>query len=294
MALEVLSQNVTLNAGVTPFNFKNSVTQFLAGVASFQLSYGDDDHHVEQMSIQLQTNKPQSTQITVEAVAVLQDASGHSINTGASYVTVTVIAWTGSPTTQVLLSPSYTVADNSQSPGITLPGANDQVLQATLGGFYLSYGNTDHHVERVQASVGATQSGNIGAISATAGMIDASGNSAVNPTATGALIATSTSNAGFVVAPYQAQAGSEMTSIPMGTTITAAVSFLTGFQVQYPDSDDHHLKAIGAGPNQTKVDPSDNTKAQTNGVWAWMYDNSGNNQDNNNSHASIVVIGIVG
>lgn len=291
MALEIQSQNVVLNGGSTPFNFSNPVTQFLAGVASFQLSYGSEDHHVEEMSIQLTTNKPSSNQVNVGANAVLQDASGHNIDLSASYVTVTVIAWTGSPTTFVLLSPSFTVQNDSQSSGITLPAANDTYLQAVVGGFYLSYGDTDHHVNLVETSVSASQSGNIGFISATAGMNDASGNKAVNPSTNGSLIATSLSAPGFVIVPYQGQSTNNPT-ISMGTPISAAVSFLTGFHVQYADSDDHHVQAIGAGPNKTWVDSSNSSSAQTTGVWAWMYDDSDNNQDNSNSYSSIVVVGL--
>jgi hypothetical protein len=292
MALEIQSQNVVLNGGSTAFNFNNSVTQFLAGVASFQLSYGTDDHHVEQMSIQLTTNKPSSTQVNVGANVVLQDASGHNIDLSASYVTVTVIAWTGSPSNQIVLSPSYTVQNGNQSTGITLPTGNNYYLQSVLGGFYLSYGTEDHHVNLVETSVSASQSSNVGFISVTAGMNDASGNQAVDPTANGSLIATSMSAPGFVIVPYQAQSGTNEPVIPMGTPISAAVSFLTGFHAQYGDSDDHHVQAIGAGPNETWVDPDNSSSAKTNGVWAWMYDDSGDNQDNNNSYASIVVIGL--
>ncbi|MCX4163401.1 MULTISPECIES: hypothetical protein [Paraburkholderia] len=280
-----------MNGGSTTFTFDNSFTQFLAGVASFQLSYGSDDHHVEQMSIQLTTNWPGGAQVNVGANVVLQDASGHNIDLSSSYVTVTVIAWAGGSSNQIVLSSPVTVGNGQQSNGITLPNGNN-ILQSVLDGFFLSYGTTDHHVNLVEASVSASQSSNVGYIAVTAGMNDASGNQAVNPTATGSLIATSMSAPGFVIVPYQAQSSSNEPVIQMGTPISAAVSFLTGFQVQYPDSDDHHVKAIGAGNNRTWVDPSSSSYAQTNGVWAWMYDDSGNNQDNSNSYASIVVIGI--
>ena len=46
-----------------------------------------------------------------------------------------MIAWTGAPTSKVLLSPPYAVADHDQSPGILLPGTPNPVLQATLAGF---------------------------------------------------------------------------------------------------------------------------------------------------------------
>jgi len=290
--IEIQSQNVKLN-GTTQFNFTGSVAQYLAGIASFQLQFErEEDHHVEQMSIQLQTNKPSSNQVTVEAIVVLQDDSGHSIDTTASYVTVTVIASSSSFSSGLLLSPSYTVSSPGDSTGITLPGPTDPILQSVLGGFYLSFGSTDHEIAQVEASVGVGQNSNAGYLKVTADMNDASGNHAVDPTASGALIATSLSDPGFVVASYTGQHSGEQTpAIPMGATITGAVSFLTRFHVQYPGSSDHHVRTIGAGPDQTTVDSGDNTKAQTSGVQAWMSDASGNTEDDTNSYASIVVVG---
>lgn len=292
-SIEIQSQNVVLNGGTTTFTFNNIVNQYLAGIASFQLSYGSEDHNVEEMSIKLQTNQPSSKEVTVEAVVVLQDDSGHSIDTTASYVTVTVIATSTGAGSNILLSPSYPVSSPGQSAGIQLPGMNNPILQSVLAGFDLSFGTTDHQIAQVGATVGAQANANNGYISVTADMNDASGNHAVDHGASGALIATPLTDPGFVIVQYKAQSELQMTSISMGTNITGAVSFLTGFHVQYPDSNNHHIRAIGAGPDQTGVYPGDNTKAQTNGVWAWMYDDSDNTQDNSpgTSFASIVVVG---
>lgn len=288
MSLEMQSQNVAVNGGSTTFTFNDDIQQFLAGIASFSLSYGDDDHYVEQISITLNANKPSSKIVTVGANAILKDASGHSIDLNNSYVTVSVIAWTGSSQPAVLLSSPYTVQNGNQSGNIPLPGSSDTILQAVLQGLYLNYSATDHEVSAVSAAVGASQNQNQGFISASAFMFDASGNEAVNPTATSALIATTLPDPGFVVATFQGQSA-DAVSIPMPAPITAAVSFLTGFQAKYPSSD-HYIQTIGAGPNVTNV--SDPNHARTSGVWAWMNDINGHSQDSNSSFASIVVVGL--
>ena len=293
MSLEIQSQNVALTSGsVTTFNFDYDVTQYVAGIASFLLTFGDDDHHVEQMSISLQVNKPSSRSITVRAIPILNDASGNSINLGDSYVTVAVLAWTGTPTTAIVLSPQYTIGSGESSSNIPLQGGSNPTLQAVCCGFNLTYGDDDHEVAYVQASVGAGASGNQGYITASASMNDSSGNRASDPTAIGALIATSPQNAGIVVVPYSAQNEAPAT-ISMGYPVSKAVSLLTGFQVRFPSNDDHHIRTIGAGPNDTQVNYLDNTQVVTSGVWAWMYDDSDNNQDDNASFADIVVIGLL-
>lgn len=287
MSLEMQSQNVAVNGGSTTFTFDDDIQQFLAGIASFSLTYGDDDHYVEQISITLNANKPSSKILTVGATAILKDASGHNIDLSNSYVTVSIIAWTGANTTDVLLSPPYTIQNGNQVGDIPLPGSSDPILQAVLQGLYLNYSATDHEVSAISASVGASQNQNQGVISASASMFDASGNEAVDPTATGALIATKNPNPGFIVATYQGQSG-DAVSIPMSAPVVDAVSFLTGFQAKYPSSD-HYIQTIGAGPNVTKADGTD--QVRTSGVWAWMNDINGHSQGSD-SFASIVVVGL--
>jgi hypothetical protein len=118
-------------------------------------------------------------------------------------MSVTVMASTGSPNQFVLLSSSNTVSNNDQSVGIPLPGPTDPILQSVLSGFNLNFGSTDHEIAHVGMSVSGQQNLNTGYISVTADMNDASGHHAVDPTASGSLIAWSGvqgSDAGFVVA----------------------------------------------------------------------------------------------
>jgi hypothetical protein len=292
MPLEIQNQWISVTGDQVTFAFNNPVEQYLVGVSSFKMSYAaGTDHHVKQMSISLSPNQPSAKTVTVSATVILTDADGHQIDPSQSHLYVSAVAWTGSPPDGLLLSGPIVVANNATSPPISLPGVTNPVLQAAQSGFYLAYADTDHHVEFVQASVSGSSNGSQGFINASVNMYDASGNAAYSPTATGLLVASSVSNPGFVVQPYTAQNGGYNT-ITMPQPISDAVVLLTGWQVVYPDGDDHHVETIGAGPDSVQVDPTDATKVQTNGVWAYMNDDSGHSQDNNNSNCSLVVIGI--
>ncbi|HEX5749728.1 MAG TPA: hypothetical protein VFZ09_26085 [Archangium sp.] len=292
MGLEIQSKNVSMNSATpSEFNFNSEISQYVAGIASFQFSYGNDDHHIEQLSLNLTSNRPSSQKVTVSVTAIMSDSSGNQINLQNSYVTVTVIAWTGASTNAVLLNPAVSVANGGRSDGINLPDSSEPILQAALAGFNFAYSDDDHHVQFLQASVGSQQNGSVGFITATANMKDDSGHFASTQSASGLLIASSTSQPGFVVVPYSDQSP-QVRTIPMGTPVKDAVTFITGFQVQFAAQDDHHVYRLGAGPDKVWVDTGDNTQVQTTGVQAWMADKSGNIQNNNKSSCSIIVVGI--
>lgn len=277
-----------------PFNFDDDISQYAVGISSFNFTY-TEDHHVQQLSLSLTVNQTGPQQISVTVNGVLSDASGHTIDVTNSYVTVVVVAWTGAATTTNLLSAAFAVGPDSQSPSINLPDSNLSVLQAGMAGFYFAYPGTDHHVLGVTAAVGSKHVGSQGYIDAQAvNMWDDSGNNAQNPTATGFLIASSDPKPSFVVKPYTAQDYTQQT-IPMGMLLSDAIVLLTSFQVQFPDNDDHQIRNIGAGPNTWKVATDDKTQLSSvvsSGVWAWLGNDSGYNQDTSLSSASIVVIGI--
>jgi hypothetical protein len=278
------------------FIFPNQVTQYLAGVASFQFSYGVIDHKVQQFGLSLASTSSydstanQST-VRVTATGILSDASGNTLNADASYVTVSVLAWTGIANPDLVLSASYTAASGGQSSNINLPGSLLPLLNAGLSGFNLNYGSDDYHVGSIMAQVAPGQNGSQGFLTAQAYMRDASGDQAQNPTASGVLLANTATNSGLVIQPYTRQDVGEQ-NIPMGVPLSSAMALLTGFQVQFPDGDDHHVLKIGAGPDACYVNPNDSTRVLTSGVWAWMSDQHQTGQDNTKSSASILVIGI--
>ncbi|NTJ62042.1 hypothetical protein G6M50_12105 [Agrobacterium rhizogenes] len=277
------------------FTFPDTISQFAVGISSFYFAFSKD-HHVQQISLALTSNQVAPTQVSVAVNGVLSDASGNTVDLSKSYVTVVVVAWTGATTTTNLLSAPFSVASgsNNESPPISLPDSFHSILQACMSGFYLAYPQTDHHVLNVNASVGSTANGSDGYITATANMSDDSGNTAQNPTGTGFLIASSDKIPSFIVVPYTAQNAGQQT-IPMGSVkLSDAFVLLTGFQVQFPDNDDHEISNIGAGPN-TWVCQSDDTGSRvvSSGVWAWMGNDDGDTQDMSLSSASVIAVGIL-
>jgi hypothetical protein len=290
MALEIQNQWISVSGDQIEFTFTYAVSQYLVGISSFMLSYAaGTDHHVRQMSISL--NQASANQVTVSATVILTDADGNQIDPSQCHLYVSAVAWTGDPPPGLLLSAPNVVGNNASSPPLPLPGQTNPILQAALSGFYMAYPETDHHVEFVQASVSGTSNGSQGYINASVNMYDASGNDAASPTATGLLLTSSIATPGFVVVPYEAQNGGYNT-ITMPQAVSNAVVLLTGWQVVYPNGDDHHVETIGAGPDSVAVDPNDPTKVNTNGVWAYMNDDSGNSQDNNTSNCSLIVIAV--
>jgi len=288
MPLTYMSQKVKPNV-TQPFNFPATVTAYLAGIASFNFTYGNDDHHVEEISLSLNANQSGPQQVSVSVTGILNDADGNGIDNNNSYVTVVVLAWTGSSTSNTILAGPQTDGNGQQGQPFYLPGTNPNILQSSLSGFFLDY-DEDHHIEGANVAMGVSSNGNQANLTATAKMWDADGNTAVSPTSTGNLLASVDPNPGFVVTTWTAQDAGQQT-IPMGTSVKDAVTLMTSFKVQF--ADDHHLRAIGAGPDSTKVDSTNSSQVITSGVWSWMSDDNNNNQDNAKSNCSVIVIGLL-
>jgi hypothetical protein len=291
MPLTFQSANVYLNTTPPVFTFDDTVAAYAVGFASFLFNFpDDDDHRILEFSLSLQPNQPAPNQVSVNVTAILKDEHGNNLDPGSSYVTVVVLAWVGE-TAGTLLSPQYTVGNGQQSPPIDLPGSAPSILQSFLSGFYLSYGDENHQVQDVTGAMGVGANQGQAYLSATAKMYDTSGNDAVNPTTTGALIASVDENPGFIVKTYTAQSSTPQ-KISMGKPLRAAVSLVTSFEAKFGD-DDHFILQVGTGPNATAVNPSDDTYVTTSGVWSWMFDNNDDHQDNTQSHCTIIVIGIL-
>lgn len=299
MPYVIQSQSLQPNSSAN-FTFSGQVhpNQCLVGVSSFQFTYGAIDHKVQQLGLSLSStasydaSKNQST-VRVTPTGILSDASGNTIDSPNSYVTVSVLAWTGTSNDNLVLSNSYSFASNTQSSNITLPGSTLSLLNASLTGFNLNYGTDDYHVASVTAQVSPGQNLAQGFITGQSAMQDSSGHQAQNPMVSGNLLASNSSNPGLLIQPYTRQDSGQQ-NIPVGAPLTGAIALLTGFNVQFPDGDDHHVLTIGAGPNVCSVSSQDSRTVVTSGVQAWMSDQDGNIQDNAKSSASIIIVGILG
>lgn len=293
MPLTFQSIKLAPNASHT-FTFTETVFAYQVGVASFKFSFPDgDDHHVEEISLSVSSNKAgsQNNQVAVQVDGVLKDDSGNGMDYPNSYVVVVCLAWVGSSTSFTNLSGPFTVGNGQQSNPIFMPGSNPNIAQSNLSGFFMSYGDTDHHIQGAAAGMGVSTNGNQAMLNGTAKMWDSSGNNAVNPTATGNLISSTDTNPGFIIKPMAAEQSSGTVTIPMGQALSNATSLITAFQVQFDG--DHHLNNIGAGNDTIQVDPNNNQQVLTSGIWAWMGDDSGHTQDNSKSSCSIIVIGFL-
>ncbi|HEY7770715.1 MAG TPA: hypothetical protein VIB55_21295 [Longimicrobium sp.] len=287
-----MTQRISTNGGET-FTFNDSVVTFFAGVSSFSFTYGSSDHHVEQLALTLTSSLTSPRQVQVNVSGTLQDASGNSIDNRNSYVYVTVVAWTGANTGGLVMATEDGIADNARGAGISLPSANPGILVTALNGFKLAYAGTDHHVEYVRAGTGAASSGSMGFVEGHANMYDASGNTAATANVNGALLATSMQNLGIYTAIKVAQSGSPVTVdfsgiLPSGVTLKSAAVLVSDFHVQYGGGTDHHVQTIGTGCSTWTVSP---TSVTLNTAQSFMYDDSGNNQDNGASNVTILVVG---
>jgi hypothetical protein len=303
MAFVVQYQTIPAN-GSASFNISDTVSGYILGISNFSFTYGNHDHHVQELKLSLDSPGISSpgqsastpTEILVTANATLSDASGHHIDAANSSVTVVMLAWTGSDNPQFTLGSATIV--NGQSSNMTVP-VNTPVsgLQPMVSGFDLAYpSGVDHDVQLVDIGISVSnQNTGSASLGATASMNDASGhhaNGAGGTTATinGSLLATSLSSPGFVKQLLLPLQTTNSHVVEFGVQLDSAVVLITGFQLQYPGSHtDHWVKTIGAGPTGWRINGS---QVSLDNAQAFMSDNSHHSQDNTASNVTLVVIGI--
>lgn len=279
------------------FGFGETVASYLVGVSRFELTYGEDtgDHWVQQATLTL-THSSTGTQVSVTANASMNDCSSHSLDTADSLVTITVLAWTGSQPDTLAIGPVTGLPNGSEGPagGIAVPGTSTPIQAALMSGFDLSYGSSDKEVYKVAAGVSATVSVNAGYVLARGAMTDSSGNNASTATVDGWLLLASTAAPGMVVQTGQHQTANQVRvtfQLPQGQRLVDAAVFLTGFQAQYSGTN-YWVLSVGAGVLDWCIS-SDDTVLLSN-ARAILCDKSDHAQDDSNSFAQWLVIGILG
>jgi hypothetical protein len=284
MGLEIQMANLTANQTKT-FNFSGNVMQRVAGFNAFSLTFGSTDHHVKTTQIQLLVSQSGS-EVTVQAVAVMKDGSGHNL-TGSSTVSVVVMAYVGvNDDNLVIANVGGSIPNGGVSAPLAIPSPNPISLKALISGFDLSYSGSDHHVEKIAAGVGASQSGATASITGVAEMMDASGNNADTANVCGGLIANNDYSMGMQIrSTDNLQGGTQLLNFNAGTS--HYYPFMTGFNVSFGDHTDHHVKTFSS--NITISSTSGTNVTVTGG--AYLSDGSGNNQNNSISHATGFVVG---
>ncbi|MFP8966583.1 hypothetical protein ACKC9G_08415 [Pokkaliibacter sp. CJK22405] len=288
MPISIKTQTTAPNRNVT-FDFDDSVLAYVVGVSYWDFSFGNDDHHVKELALSIQSNKPTTRQVTAQVTAKLDDDTGHGINSGASTIHVTCIAVTGSQDANVALVNEDGIASGSESPAFPLPSNSLSIGAAFLSGWDLKQ-NADHHVKTFSTSAGLAQSGSMGQITGQAHMIDTSGNFASGWINGGALTAATTENGIFAKAQTNKQTDAsfavDFTDELQGKTIKEAAVLLQSLTVTF-GSDDHHVQTIGGGCSGWQTE---GTAVNLDNARAFITDDSGHKQNNNDSNVSVMVV----
>jgi hypothetical protein len=270
------------------FGSAASVLSFTVGIAYWSFTFGEDDHHVETLSLGIATNKISPSQIATKVSGTLSDQSGNNIDNADSSVVVCCVAVVTSADGDLTLASANGIPNNGNSPSFALPSANLSIAASFLSGFDLSYGSVDHHVQQVHTTAGFGANGTLGWITALVGMSDSSGNPASTATIGGGLAAADTSEHGLYSRGQTDLQTTDQVAVEFGTNISDAVVLLQDLDVRF-DDEDHHIKTIGGGVASWTLHA---TSVTLNGARAFMDDDSGHNQSGSGSWVSVVVLAL--
>ncbi|ODC03620.1 hypothetical protein BFW38_08755 [Terasakiispira papahanaumokuakeensis] len=288
MPISIDTQITAPNRSVT-FNFDDSVLAYVVGISYWDFSFGSNDHHVKELELSIQANKPTTQQVTAQITAKLNDDSGHGIDSGSSSIHVTCIAVIGSQDANVALVNENRIASGAESPAFPLPSNSLSISASFLSGWDLSQ-TEDHHVKTFTTAAGFSQSGSNGQITGQAQMVDTSGNFASGWIDGGSLAASTTENGILAKAVTNKQTdskfGVDFTDELQDKTIKEAAVLLQNLTVTF-GGDDHHVKTIGGGCSGWQAD---GTSVNLDNARAFLTDDSGHKQSNNDSNVSVMVV----
>lgn len=285
MPIEIKSVSSSPNKTVV-FDFSDKVLAYVVGVTYWKFSFGNDDHHVKTLLLSLESNQPNSTQVTATITARLDDDTGHGISNGDSLVNVSCIAVITAADGNISLANANAIASGSSSGEISLPSNTLSTGAAFLSGWSLTQ-SADHHVKTFQTTAGFKQSGNLGQITSQAQMVDSSGNFA-SGSINGGLVAASTSERGILSRALVNQQTGSSQDVNFNTDLKDAAVMLQSLAVTFGGKD-HHVKSIGGGCTGWKVNGQ---KVTLNNAQAFITDDSGNSQSNADSSVSLIVFAI--
>jgi hypothetical protein len=279
------------------FVFDGAVQQYLVGISYFELTYGAVSHEVEWLALSLahSLSTDNNAQINVTLLADIFDGF-NNCDGFLSKVTVVVLAWItpnsseGLPA-ELTIQDVRSLGDGAAGPAVA-PTGQSSIQQAVLSGFNFEYlsglSRAAYWVERVSASAATSPP--------TALMQDSSGHKAYS-TISSWQIAASGSDPDFLV---QTMLTAQQTQNPFrfefsgmlqeGQVLVGGAVLLTGFNVQY-QGQAYWVQTIGAGAEDWSISE---TAITATGARAFMWDNTGHNQDESQSNVSLIAIGVVG
>lgn len=146
MNMEILSANVKTDESHT-FSFSKPVQQFMVGFSKCNIEYPRPDHHVKQISIDLNDAKQANNEVTVKPQLRLNDNGGHRQSPQSS-VTIVVIAIVGDGNPDVQLYSGikgYFKNDTSIE--------DPTFVRSALTYTFVQHPSDGHHVMKYSASV---------------------------------------------------------------------------------------------------------------------------------------------
>lgn len=265
------------------FTFPDNVVSFTTGIAYWSFNFGSNDHHVRKLSLGLTSNQSGNT-INVKVNGTLSDDNGGVLNASGSYVTVCIVAVTGSVDYNITLANANAISSNGASSPINLPGTSLGISQAFIAGFDFVQ-EADHHVRKVVTAAGFSANGTTGQITSHAQLNDDRGHDAT-ATINGGLVAANTSETGIRSSTVVNQQTTDALVVDFGRPIAEAVVMIQDLEVTFDG--DHHVLTFGGGTTGWVV--NGNTVALEN-ARAFMKD-SHENQVNKDSWVSLVVFAV--
>lgn len=299
MALEIQTQVVLLKDSFQPFTFSGNVGAYVAGIASVNLEFSGNDHHIQTIEVALTTNK-NGHQVNAVPSVVFKDNGDNSYDPNTSYVGVVVAAWVGDDADKnaALLNWGKAISSGGQSDQINI-GRDPFNTFGVLSGFNVSYGSggTDHHVREINCKVGAAANGKEVRLSAVVNMHDDSGNNAQSPTADVGLLAALKEDPGFSiqivngpVRGHQVTFDKPIKKDTKGNYMVGA--FITSFDTAF--NDDHHVKRFSAFSQcySERWGHDYSAGGKGTGLWAFSEMTDTSNHTSPTENLSVIVVAV--
>ncbi|MEL6479979.1 MAG: hypothetical protein AAFQ75_00895 [Pseudomonadota bacterium] len=270
--------------------FGGTVVSSVVGIRMFELSFKHgQDRRIETVAIRL-SKQQAAKEVTVTAELVMVDEHSHGLDPDASYVVVAVVAVTDTNVGLIALGNERNMKSGGESMQFALPNQSLDIFQGVLSGFDLSYGSSDHSVQTIAATVGESQNGTEGVLTATAQLHDQFGSEATELSVDGGFIAQTAGGTLLRAIPIPnvqtSLTGSITHDISPALSKKEGVALITGFRASY-GSGGRFVHRIRVGT----LEPDINLDSVVlTGTGAYVDDHDNVNQDNAVSHVDLLLV----
>jgi len=310
IAMSKLQNQQLSTATSVTFTYDEQIQQYMAGLAYFKLSYGDDhNYEVTKMSTSLSSTPTgnDGTQMKTSITAILKD-NKHSIDLSESYVSLSAIAVIGSGIdANVQLGTVNNISSGPSGSEDTkiCNNASDPVQAASvmMSGFNMGYSDAHHRVWYVDTNLQQTNKQNDGLYATITGYFSSDGSEQtdVNTFDLVGITTSSSEDPPLLIKTWKGQSPDDDVTIKFddvlkpGYVIDAVRVFISDFYVVYDNRDglsstDHEVTAVGAGC--TEWSGSGGTHATLATPYAFIYQtgHGDDTQDDTNSYVELVIV----